>query len=366
MKIWLFITNLQGGGAERSVINIASALADRGHVVRIVMLEDRVDYPVPPGISLCRIGRANRQISKGWIGKRVAAWRLRRWASEQSADARPDLVISTLPFADEVVSASGLANVWYRISNTMSAEIAALAKIYPDKAKRRLARYRRLYDNQNIIAVSEGVAADLRDRLDIREAKIVSIYNPFDFAEIRRLAAAPEPALPAEPYIIHAGRFAAQKRHDVLLDSFAAANLPHRLVLLTKRSVPLGRLIAAKGLSGRVIIAGFQTNPYPWYASASALVLSSDFEGFPNVLVEALACGTPVVSTDCPSGPSEILTGSLSRYLSPCGDVMALARNLVSAVEAPPRVEPEILVRFSRETVLGAIEGLAMRPPDSK
>jgi glycosyltransferase involved in cell wall biosynthesis len=365
MKIWLFITNLQGGGAERSVINIASALADRGHAVRIVTLEDRIDHPVPPGISLHRIGRANREISKGWIGKRVATWRLRRWVNKQSADTRPDLVISTLPFADEVVSASGLENVWYRISNTLSAEIAALAKISPDKAKRRLARYRRLYGNQKIIAVSQGVAADLQDRLDIREANIVTIYNPFDFAEIRRLAAAPEPALPTESYIIHAGRFAAQKRHDVLLDSYVAANLPHRLVLLTKRSAPLRSLIAAKGLSGRVIIAGFQTNPYPWYANASALVLSSDFEGFPNVLVEALACGTPVVSTDCPSGPSEILTGSLSRYLSPCGDVMALARNLNSAIGNPPRIEPEILARFSREAALGVIEGLAVVPPDS-
>jgi glycosyltransferase involved in cell wall biosynthesis len=69
-----------------------------------------------------------------------------------------------------------------------------------------------------------------------------------------------------------------------------------------------------------VTITGFQRNPFPWYAKASALVHASDFEGFGNVLVEALASGTPVVSTDCPFGPREILTGSLSRFLSPCGD----------------------------------------------
>lgn len=358
MKIWIVITNLQGGGAERAIINLAGALGARGHDVKIILLENRVDYSVPPGVSLHSIAGAGRTISTGWFGKRIAAWRLRRWASEQSADERPDLVISTLPFADEVVRAAGLTNVWYRIANTLSAEIAALDATRPRKAKRRLARYRHLYGKQNIIAVSQGVAADLRDRLGIQNATIVTIYNPFDFGEIRRLAAMSEPALPAGPYIVHAGRFVRQKRHDVLLDGYAAANLPHRLVLLTKPSAELDSLIAAKGLASRVVVAGFQTNPFPWYANASALVLSSDYEGFPNVLVEALACGTPVVSTDCPSGPSEILTGPLSSYLSPRGDAKALARNLVSAVEAPPRIEPEIVTRFSRDTTLDCIEGL--------
>jgi glycosyltransferase involved in cell wall biosynthesis len=361
MKAWFVITNLQGGGAERAILNLAGAIGARGHDVKIVLLENRVDYAVPPRVSLHPIVGAGRPISTGWIGKRVAAWRLRRWASRQAANERPDLIISTLPFTDEVVQSAGLKRVWFRIANTLSAEIAELELAQPEKAKRRLARYRRLYGNQNIIAVSQGVAADLRDGLGIQNARIVTVYNLFDLEEIRRLATVPEPALPAEPYIIHAGRFVRQKRHDVLLDAYAAAGLPHRLVLLTKPSAELDTLIRSKGLSGRVIIAGFQKNPFPWYANAAALVLSSDFEGFPNVLVEALACGTPVVSTDCPSGPSEILTGTLARYLSPCGDSQALARNLVSAIEEQPRIESSNLARFSRDTALDAIEGFAGR-----
>ena len=363
MRFWIVITNLQGGGAERSVLSIASGLVRRGHGVKLILLEDRIDHTLPQGVEPLSISKSGRTISKGWIGKRAVAWRLRRWMQGQVTDEAPDLIISTLPFTDEIVRAAGLRGVWFRITNTLSAEIIGLKSISANKAKRRLARYRYLYGGQNVIAVSRGVAEDLRDRLGIRSAETVTIYSPFDIEEIRRLAAAEDGTLPQEPYIVHAGRFVAQKRHDLLLDAYAASKLPHRLVLLAKPTRRLRALIAAKGLTDRVTIAGFVSNPYPWYAKASALVLSSDFEGFPNVLVEALACGTPVVSTDCPSGPREILTGPLRRYLSPCNDAAALAENLVSVVESPPAIDRNIVSQFLHDASLDAIEALAKRSP---
>jgi glycosyltransferase involved in cell wall biosynthesis len=336
-------------------------MAGRGHDVSLILLEDRIEYPVPAKVALHQINRPGQSVAGGWLGKRLSAWRLRRWAAREAARGRPDLVISTLPFADEVVRISGLEGAWYRITNTLSAEIATIRSIDTKKAERRIARYRWLYENQNIIAVSHGVLADLQEKLDIRVARSAVIHNPFDFEAIARNAVQPEPNLPKEPFVLHAGRFVPQKRHDLLLDAYAASNLPHRLVLLTKSSSRLREMIAARGLQGRVTIAGFQGNPFPWYAKAAAMILCSDFEGFPNVLVEALACGTPVISTDCPSGPNEILTGQLRRYLSPCGDVKALAGNLVSVVESPPRIEPNVVARFSEAAALGAIEALAAR-----
>jgi glycosyltransferase involved in cell wall biosynthesis len=359
MKIWIAITNLQGGGAERSMLNTASGLTRRGHQVRFILLEDRIDHVLPAGVEPILIGRPGRRISKGWIGKRRTAWRLRRWMRDRLRSEQPDLIISTLPFTDEIVRIAGMQDVWFRITNTLSEEIEKLRTISVRKSRWRLARYRRIYSGQNIIAVSQGVADDMRDRIGISDANIVTVYNPFDLDKIRNLSAAATDTLPGEPFIIHAGRFVPQKRHDLLFEAFVASGVPHRLVLLTKPTRKLRALIASYGLTDRVTIAGFATNPFPWYARAAAMVLSSDFEGFPNVLVEALACGTPVVSTDCPSGPREILSGNLQQYLSPVGDAAALARNLASVIASPPAINSGTVSRFSEDELLTAIEKLS-------
>jgi glycosyltransferase involved in cell wall biosynthesis len=357
MRFLFVLSNLRGGGAERAVLNLATGLAERGHEAHVVILEHVVDYSVPRSITLHALTKPGNLMPGGWMGKRLLARSLRRLHRQLSADRAFDLIISTLPFADEVTHAAGLPRVCYRIANNLSAEIDAVHG--PFKAWRRLRRYRRLYDGQRLIAVSRGVADDLQGAIGLRRAIVETIYNPFDFNAIQRDAKTLPTDLPSEPYFVHAGRFQPQKRHDLLLDAFKASALPHRLVLLVERSSALEAMIAARGLSRRVAIAGFRENPFPWYANAVACVLSSDREGMPNVLIESLICGTPVVSTDCPSGPREILTGELNRWLVPCGDVSALAAKMREIVEGPPKVDPALLEQFSKERALRAIEALA-------
>lgn len=359
MRILFVIANLEGGGAQRAILNVAKGLAARGHEAHVALLEHRIDYPVPDTIEVHAIRAPGERLVGGWFGKWRAAAKLRRLHRKLTKDAPFDITLSSLPFTDEVVKRAGLPRVWFRIANNLSAEIAALGN--PRRAARRRARYRRIYDGERLIAVSKGVADDLREGLGLRRADIVTIYNPFDFGEIRAQADVPEPDLPAEPYLVHAGRFQRQKRHDVLLDAFKASGLPHRLVLLTAPSPELSALIASCGLEARVTVAGFRNNPFPWYAKAEAMVLSSDREGMPNVLVEALACGTPVVSTDCPSGPAEVLTGEMRRWLVPCGDAAQLAARMREVVELKPAIESSLLARFSKDAALDAVEALANR-----
>jgi glycosyltransferase involved in cell wall biosynthesis len=270
-----------------------------------------------------------------------------------------DLVVSTLPFADEIAALARAQHHVCRIANTLSAEIARLP---PAKAQRRATRYRQLYGSCRLAAVSQGVADDLRSHFGIGAPRMQVIGNPFDFGAIRALAAEPCPARPDTPYILHVGRFAAQKRHDLLLDAFRVAGLPQHLVLLTPPDTRLASLIAQKGLEHRVTVAGFQPEPYPWMAGADLLVLCSNHEGLPNVLIEALACGTRVVSTDCPSGPREILSGALARGLVPCGNAAALAAAMKSALAAP-RPEPDAvaaaLAPYESDRALDAWEALA-------
>jgi glycosyltransferase involved in cell wall biosynthesis len=351
MSFALVLTNLAGGGAERSMLRLAAALHRRGHRVRVILLEDRIEHEVPAGIELQALARRS---GKGLLGKWLGARRLRRFGLTSD-----DVTISTLPFADEIAVDARLPNLWCRISNTLTAEIDQLRRKNPAKAQRRLARYHRLYEGRNLIAVSEGVASDLRRGIGLQRARIVRIYNGFDFEGIREAAALPEPDLPREPFVLHVGRFSPQKRHDLLLDAWRGAGLPHRLVLLTPRSTELDNLIASKGLKEQVLVAGFRPNPYPWMRAAELLVLSSDREGMPGVLVEALACGTRVVSTDCPSGPREVLRGELARYLVPCGNARALADAMRDSLAAPRPSAYTIAPEFTEAQMAAAYEALA-------
>ena len=347
-----------GGGAEKAFLKLAALMRRRGHDVHLFLLENIVEHVPDPAVKLHALTKPGRAQSKGFVGKRLAAVRLRRQFRQQQAERPFDFTLATLPFADEVVNLARLPRVWHRIANTLSAEIESLKQVSPSKASRRLARYRRLYRARNLIAVSDGVAQDLQRELGLTDANIVRLYNPFDLDEIRRLATENPAGLPHEPYIVHVGRFMPQKRHDLLFDAWKIAALPRKLVLLTSPTPALDALIVDAGMAGSVIVAGFQQNPYPWIRAANALVLCSDHEGLPNVLIEALICGTRIVSTDCPSGPREIMAGALARFLVPTGDAQALAAALRDAVTSPMPVSDEDLARFSIDTVARGYEGL--------
>jgi glycosyltransferase involved in cell wall biosynthesis len=358
MNLALVITDLRGGGAEKAMLRLAAALARHGHRVRLILLGQRSEHEIPRGVELHALAPAGGQLGGGWLGRWRAALRLRRLYRRLGLGA-DCTTISTLPFADQVVAGARLPNTWFRIANTLSAEVDALARNNPRKAARRLSRYRKLYEGRDLVAVSDGVAEDLRGALGLSRSRIVRIYNGFDFDAIRRAAMRADPDLPREPFVLHVGRFTPQKRHDLLFDAWRIAALPQRLVLMAPPSEELDALIAAKGLRDRVLIAGFRSDPYSWMRAAELLVLCSDREGMPNVLVEALACGTRVVSTDCPSGPREVLRGELARWLVPCGDAAALARAMRAALAAPRPRADAVPGDFSEANMVRAYEALA-------
>jgi len=359
MKIAFITTNLRGGGAEKAVINLASILGGRGHQVHVILMERVVEHALPAGLSLHALSSGKGKLTKGVLGKYICAFRLRRLVGRLAAGSPFDLIVSTLPFADEVVALSGIKPVWYRVANTLSCEVSQLKENNPRKGERRHQRYRRLYGRANIVAVSEGVHRDLRDFFQLDRSQIEQIYNPFDLAAIGELAARAEPDLPRQPYVLHVGRFAPQKRHDLLLEAWRGVDAAGcKLVLLTKPSRQLDALIDSSGLGADVVVAGFRSNPYPWIKNARLLVLCSDREGMPNVLVEALACGTPVVSTDCPSGPRELLEGNGGGVLVPVGDARALREAIREVLRHPPCVGAAALSPFEACRVAQRYEAL--------
>ncbi len=348
-RVLFVIDGLSGGGAERILLRLAGHMTDLGHQVALANLRDQQDLPIPEGVQLIRaLDTSPRQLRKmGEIQRRA------RILDEYLAGRGPwNLVISTLTQSDRIVARSSMAEVaWYRVVNPLSSEY--LENQQGLTRLRRLRRLRRTYAGRKVVAISAGVGADLTVNLRIRPSRLETIYNPFDFSEIRRLASEPCP-LAGQDYLVHVGRFDEQKRHDRLLGAFARSRYEGRLVLVGTGTDTEQRrvraLIDGLDLEPQVYLTGFQVNPYPYIKHARALVLASDYEGFGSVLVEALICGTPAVSTRCPSGPAEILTGDLCTGLADLTEE-SLAAAIDRVVANPPGITEASFEHFSIESI---------------
>jgi glycosyltransferase involved in cell wall biosynthesis len=202
-----------------------------------------------------------------------------------------------------------------------------------------------------IVAVSRGVAADLVELTGLPPGRIKTIYNPVISEDITQMARMPlshpwfAPGQP--PVILGAGRLVDQKDFPTLIRAFARLRRqrPARLVILgaakddVATDVARAALVqsaALHGVSDDVVLPGFTSNPFAFMARAAAFVLSSRYEGLPTVLIEALACGCPVVSTDCPGGVHEILAGGRFGKLVPVGDESAMAEAILWTLDRPP------------------------------
>jgi glycosyltransferase involved in cell wall biosynthesis len=224
------------------------------------------------------------------------------------------------------------------------------------------ASYRRA---DRVIAVSEGVASDLRRRLRLDEAKVAVTYNPVVTPELDRLAEAPvaEPWFEENaPVVLAAGRFVRAKGFDLLLDAVARVRPEFDCRLVILGDGPLrDRLLsqaASLGLAGVCKAPGFVNNPYAYMRRATVFALPSRFEGLPGVLIQAMACGCAVVATDCRFGPREIVTTGRDGMLVPPEDPARLALEL-SRLLSQPQTRGEIgraarrsAQRFTTETVM--------------
>ena len=193
----------------------------------------------------------------------------------------------------------------------------------------------------HVVAVSRGVADNVSEALLIPPEKIASIYNPTFTPDIARRAEAEvrhqwfKEGSP--PVVLGVGRLVPQKDFGTLIEAFRRISTVRacRLIILGEGPLrqQLERQILSHGLQDRVSLPGWTENPYAFMSRASLFVLSSQHEGFPGVLVEALACGCPAVSTDCPAGPSEILDDA--DLLAPVGNAKELSRVMLQALDRP-------------------------------
>ena len=238
-------------------------------------------------------------------------------------------------------------------------QLSALRKNYRDTLLPLLAA--RTYRHADrIIAVSESVAQDLVRDCRLPPSRITVIYNPVATQRIRALSRAPVPENDHRtegPRLVTIGRLSREKDHATLLQAFAMVRdrLPVTLDIVGEGEErgALERQRQTLGLEADVRLLGHQDNPYPWLAAADLFVLSSRVEGLPNVLLEAMACGLPIVATDCPSGPREILADGKWGRLVPPQAPRQLADAILAALQDPARPEyGEALARYDPDRVV--------------
>jgi glycosyltransferase involved in cell wall biosynthesis len=382
--IAILLKSLWGGGAERVLLALAAEFKRRGHRVELLLGQMRgpLKKALPGGIEVrelevCSLPRLVpalvRLPRQDWAGSGAMLLQkvpkiVRTLPSLEGylRERRPDVLLSTLPKANIVaawacqLAATGTALVM-REANQFSVALNPDNKF--DRLLPKLAR-RWYREADGIIAVSEGVRADLAATVAIPAGEIVPILNPVDLPRIKVLyeqqPAEADEWPPAEPFVLAVGKLTPQKDYDTLLRAFARVREKHpvRLIILGEghEEGRLRSLAAELGIAEQLQLPGHVGNPYAYMRQTRVFVLSSAWEGCPNVLLEALACGSPVVSTDCPSGPREILANGTYGKLVPVRDAAALASGMAAVLDGDT-------LRYSPAAVLGdyAIERVADR-----
>ena len=332
-KIAFFLPSLAGGGAERVVLNLLKGMSAQGISLDLVVATTEGPYleQVPEGVRVINL-------ATGRVILAVPA--LSRYLKEN----RPIALIAHMNHANvAAMLARDLAGTKTRLILVEHSTLSVnKSKLLRNKLLPTMMRW--LYPRAEVVvAVSRGVADDLDDRLGFESGTVRVVYNPVVDADlIAKAQISPDHAWfqpGSPPVFLGVGRFSAAKDFSNLINAFALVRQqkPARLIILGEGELrgELEAAIERHGITEDVSLPGFVQNPYAYMYNASAFVLSSRWEGLPTVLIEAMACGCPVVATDCPSGPQEILASGKYGILVPIENSTALADAMLQTLETP-------------------------------
>lgn len=334
--IAFILVGASGGGAERAMIGVANELARAGLSIDMVLVRKEGPFldEIDAGVRIVDLKAHKVRRTLGPLNRYVRA-------------ERPRLLVSALIATDAYVLLGKALFRWptkihVSVQNSPSASAGVSQNSYARRWPWIIRALYRFADSLN--GISLGVAEDVERIMGKPRGFVPVIHNPVDIPRARARAAEP-PNHPwlrdgGEPVLLAVGRLVKQKDVPTLLRAHAllCRTRPARLLILGEGEdrTSLEAMARELGTSERVAMPGFDSNPFAAMAAAEVFVLSSRWEGFANVVAEALACGAKVVSTDCPSGPAEILDHGRFGSLVPIGVAEALAEALATAIDAAP------------------------------
>lgn len=375
MRTLVVIHSLKMGGMERVAVNLADAFAEQGHDSHLLSCRNRPNdlKPADSRVTLHHWDQF-QQLMKSvisipvfllsrlllgvllprshfmWVGW-LQGWLLKRHIRRlERQHGRFDRIIFR-----------GLGTFKYFWSFRDRRCVYVLENVihYDRPLWQKRWEWKLVFQNRHLVCVSSGVEESAREAFakgNITPASLRVITNPCPVEQIRALADESDPDIPKTPYIINVARLVPQKGQALLLEAFARANISHQLVVVGEG--PLRRELEQKadalGVGDRVLFAGKRANPYPWMKQADLFVLASEYEGLGIVLTEALACGTPILSTDSRGGVRFVFRGELDQFLTPA-NVDGLAAGLESTVaRLPIAVQEEWLAPFRSDVITDA------------
>ncbi|WP_413520547.1 glycosyltransferase [Psychrobacter glacincola] len=332
-KILLILKALEGRGAERMVTILARAYLEMDYNVHVLCLEDtkdmRLDSRVHYHVVTYNQPLFETEYEQATAYKQVAA-RIDDYVL--SHIGTPKLILANIYKINWIMAYSNLPNIVNVLHTAVSRQFQIPLKTTTNQTVNHL---KMVYGAHPCSCVSEGARRDLLALIGHHEHRITTIYNPCDVSQIQQLASEPlsikEFGLTDKGYIIHVASFDAMKGHRELLQAYAKTESKLPLILVGKGRLEdeIKQLAIELKIEDKVCFLGFYTNPYPLIANAALLIMTSKYEGFGYVIVEAQALAVPVISTDCPFGPRELLP---QKNLVTVGDIEGLAALMTQAI----------------------------------
>lgn len=360
-RILLVVRTLDSGGISRVIINLAKEMIKSNAEVHILVLSDVINHNIDKNIVLhvlpnyidSNISKIFRVIDKVIP---ITSYILSSYYYTTKFKIELNKIESIYGKFDGIFcngfgAYAGLyrlkdSRVYFCSHSTKSKMIETRCKRFKSLAKITL---RSMMKDKNIITVSEGIKYDWINNIGIQAKSIVTIYNIIGISDIKEKSQAIIKEDLYNDYIINVGRFSKEKRHDILIKAFKHSKIDTKLILLGEGPLKddINYIIKNLDLEDKVVIKGFDSNPYKWIKNAKMLVLSSEYEGLPTVLIEALVCKTMVVSTNCESGPREILEGELKKFLCEVNNVEDLSNKMKLAYYKPINIDDKYIDKFN-------------------